>query len=63
MTEKVKSITATCNQLKTQMEEVEITIKQLQDQKIFLEKEYKNAQTDLLEAVKEALSSPEYEGR
>jgi chromosome segregation ATPase len=63
MTEKVKNITTTCSEIKTQIENVESTIKQLQEQKTFLEKEYKTNQTNLLEAVKEALSSPEYENK
>jgi len=63
MNEKVKNITTTCSEIKTQIENVESTIKQLQEQKTFLEKEYKTNQTNLLEAVREALSSPEYENK
>ena len=63
MNEKVKNITTTCSEIKTQIENIEITIKQLQEQKTFLEKDYKTNQANLLEAVKEALSSPEYENR
>jgi flagellar capping protein FliD len=61
MTEKVQEITDQCDSIKTEIEEIDLEIKTLQDRKQFLEEQYKKTRIQLLNAVKEALKDSSYD--